>query len=257
MYWFVLKLSLGITGGVILLVSLVNVALDRISASQLVGQWLAFVPAALGVFTWVTLLFMSAEYFSRRYHWLDAATVEMAKPASWDPRKVPYLSFSDGKAHSNPKQEFFGACMGLVILVAARGLVTVAASAGRHGIGFVDPAWSTLYQVLLATAIFSVIAAFASLVRPDLEWIKPVSGLLTTGIVVLALVNFHHHGPWLVSLGTNVAMTAKVPTLNVILHWQIVAWTVGMAVPTLVYAWQCLRLLYGKTRKTALRAAVL
>ena len=218
----------------------------------MLALWLSYPATALNVFAWVTLFFATADYFAHRYHWKEAVRV-----AQWDPRKLPYIKFGGAQKGSSPKQEFFGACVGLVILVAARGLVAVAAIAGRHGVGLVDPAWSTLYQVLLAAAILSVLAAFWRLLRPDLQSIQPVSGLLTTSIIVLALADFHHHGPWLVSLGTNAAMTAKVPAFNVVLHWLIVAWIVGMSIPALTYAWQCAALLRSTGKSAKMYPAIL
>jgi hypothetical protein len=250
-YWFVLKIGLAASAAVTLVISLMFVALDKISAAELLAMWLRYPATALTVFAWVTLIFATSEYFARRYHWKEGLS-----EFRWDPRKLPVLRLNGEPAGGSPKSDFFGACIGLLILVALSNWTYAIPLALRHGIGFTH-AWRTLYEFLLVSAILSVITAFARMLRPDWGIVKPLSGLVTSAIVFVGVANFLRHGPWLVPSATATPPLADFGPRNLFVLWNIRAWMIGMAIAIVVYGWSCVSHLRQRSPRTGVSPVII
>lgn len=248
-YWFVLKIGLAVSAAVTLVVSLMYVALDRISAGELFAMWLRWPATALTVFAWVTLVFATGEYFARRCNWKEGLS-----EFRWDPRKLPVLRLNGEPAGGNPKSDFFGACIGLLVLVALANWAYTIPLAARHGIGFTH-AWRTLYEFCLLSAAISVVTAFARMIRPDWGILKPISGLATTAIVFAGVANFLRHGPWLVPTSA-LQPNVDLASWNLILRWNIRAWMVGMAIAICFYAWMCVKQMRKRSPRPGVMPAI-
>ena len=248
-YWFVLKIGLAVAAAVTLVISLMEVALDKISAGELVAMWFHYPATALTVFAWTTLVFATGEYFARRFHWKH----ELSK-FCWDPRKLPVIRLNGESAGGSPKSDFFGACIGLLILLPMANWLNLAPLAAHHGVAFTH-SWRTFYEICLFCAIVSVVIAFARMLRPDWGILKPATGIATSAILLAALANFLRYAPWLVPSGT-MQPAIDLVSLNMILRLMVRAWMVALVVIIAVYAWSFVKQLRQRNPRTGISPVV-
>jgi hypothetical protein len=248
-YWFVLKIGLAVSAAVTLIVSLMFVALDKISAGELFAMWFRYPATALTVFAWTTLVFATSEYFAKRFNW-KAGLSEFR----WDPRKLPVIRLNGETAGGSPRSDFFGACVGLLVIVAMGNWLNLTPLAAHHGVSF-TPAWRTLYDVLIATAVVTVVTAFTRMLRPDWGFVKPASGSATSLIVLGALLNFLRYAPWLVPGGA-VQPDIDLANLNMILRLMVRAWMVALIVIIAFYAWNLAKQLRQRNPRTGISPAI-
>ena len=246
-YWFVLKIGLAVSAAITLIMSLMFVALDKISAGELFAMWFRYPATAFSVFGTVTLVFVTAEYFAKRYHWKEGLS-----EFRWDPRKLPVIRLNGKTAGGSPKSDFFGACVGLLVLMAAVNWFNLVPLAAHHGIAFA-PAWKTLYEVCIACAIVSVVTAFVQMLRPDWGFLKPASTIATSTILFAALAIFLQHAPWLLPSGAS-QPNIDLADWNMTLSLMIRAWMVAILIIIAFYAWSLVKQLRQRSTPTGISA---
>jgi hypothetical protein len=237
-YWLTLKLSLAAAAAFTLAANLFAVALDRVSASGLLADWLRFPNTALIVFAWVTLAFASIDFCSAKFHW---------EKSSWDPRKLPAIRLTGDGVTSRQKSmsDFIGALIGLLILLAFVQHWRYFFPANVLELLHFSHAWRPFYEICLASAIVRLIGSFTLLLRPDWYGIRPVMEVITTGASLIAFRLLLVSGPW-VMVQPGGKYYPALGIANTIIFWIALSAVIGSAIAVIIYLWRCVKLVMGR-----------
>ncbi len=217
--------------------------------------WIAlaiFAPSYLGNHVWgsfwinvfitygiVTLLFAVLERFQASLSGLH----------KWDPRKLPALPKRKNKDKGRvPRVESVFELIFSVLFIAGWLVLPEIAAAmfsPFNKIVVATPALQSYYWPVLLPTVIAMVQQGVNLVRPQWYWLRPLTRLVTTAIILGIVESMLKVSPYftLVNPARDAARYGRLEfVLNQVSLWSMICFAIALCIALVVYAFQCVQI---------------
>ncbi len=252
-YWFVMKIILGIVGFGYSVSALVLIAQGK-GILEVLGTIFSYAGAVLPTFGWVTIIFAVLDIGNNKFHLLEKATRESND--KFDPRTLPALRPASDSPDNKPiprhktAVELFFSVAFLLWWIRVSPIRKLALFMTLGPVGLADkipfqmgPVWETVYWSVILLTLVAVVQQIAILIHPDrIKFYRAMRVISSGGSVVVLYLLSRADG--IVMLTPGVADAAKfaetLRIVNVTLHYTMFF----TAIMTAVECFKQIRLLF-------------
>ena len=256
-YWFVMKIILGIVGFGYSVSALVLIAQGK-GILEVLGTIFSYAGAVLPTFAWVTIIFAMLDIGNNKFHLLEKVTRDSND--KFDPRTLPALRPASDSPDSKPiprhktaVELFFSVAFLLwwirvspirkLALFMALGPVGLAAKIPFQ----LGPVWETVYWAVILLTLVAVVQQIAILIHPDrIKFYRAMRVISSGGSVIVLYLLSRADGIFMLTPG--VADAAKfaetLRIVNITLHYTMFF----TAIMTAVECFKQIRLLFRGRR---------
>jgi hypothetical protein len=256
-YWFVMKIILGIVGFGYSVSALVLIAQGK-GILEVLGTIFSYAGAVLPTFAWVTIIFAVLDIGNNKFHLLEKVTRESND--KFDPRTLPALRPASDSPDSKPiprhktAVELFFSVAFLLWWIRVSPIRKLALFMALGPVGLADkipfqlgPVWETVYWAVILLTLVAVVQQIAILIHPDrIKFYRAMRVISSGGSVVVLYLLSRADGIFMLTPG--VADAAKfaetLRIVNITLHYTMFF----TAIMTAVECFKQIRLLFRGRR---------
>ncbi|HEX7696316.1 MAG TPA: hypothetical protein VF394_02920 [Candidatus Acidoferrum sp.] len=256
-YWFVMKIILGIVGFGYSVSALVLIAQGK-GILEVLGTIFSYAGAVLPTFGWVTIIFAVLDIGNNKFHLLEKATRESND--KFDPRTLPALRPASDSPDSKPiprhktAVELFFSVAFLLWWIRVSPIRKLALFMALGPVGLADkipfqlgPVWETVYWPVILLTLVAVVQQIAILIHPDrIKFYRAMRVISSGGSVIVLYLLSRADGIFMLTPG--VADAAKfaetLRIVNITLHYTMFF----TAIMTAVECFKQIRLLFRGRR---------
>ena len=256
-YWFVMKIILGIVGFGYSVSALVLIAQGK-GILEVLGTIFSYAGAVLPTFAWVTIIFAVLDIGNNKFHLLEKATRESND--KFDPRTLPALRPASDSPDSKPiprhktAVELFFSVAFLLWWIRVSPIRKLALFMALGPVGLADkipfqlgPVWETVYWPVILLTLVAVVQQIAILIHPDrIKFYRAMRVISSGGSVIVLYLLSRADGIFMLTPG--VADAAKfaetLRIVNITLHYTMFF----TAIMTAVECFKQIRLLFRGRR---------
>jgi hypothetical protein len=203
------------------------------------GGWARLWSNAFVVFGIVTLLFAVLERFQASLSGLH----------KWDPRKLPALPKRKGKDKGRvPRAESVFELIFSVLFIAGWLVLPEIAAAmfsPFNKILAATPALQYYYLPVLLPTVIAMVQQGVNLVRPQWYWLRPLTRLVTTAIILGIVESMLKVSPYF-TLVNPAKDAVRYGQLELVLNqaslWSMICFAIALCIALVVYAFQCVQI---------------
>jgi len=256
-YWFVMKIILGIVGFGYSVSALVLIAQGK-GILEVLGTIFSYAGAVLPTFAWVTIIFAMLDIGNNKFHLLEKVTRDSND--KFDPRTLPALRPASDSPDSKPiprhktAVELFFSVAFLLWWIRVSPIRKLALFMALGSVGLADkipfqlgPVWETVYWAVILLTLVAVVQQIAILIHPDRIKLYRAMRVISSGgsVIVLYLLS---RADGIFMLTPGVADAAKfaetLRIVNITLHYTMFF----TAIMTAVECFKQIRLLFRGRR---------
>jgi len=256
-YWFVMKIILGIVGFGYSVSALVLIAQGK-GILEVLGTIFSYAGAVLPTFAWVTIIFAMLDIGNNKFHLLEKVTRDSND--KFDPRTLPALRPASDSPDSKPiprhktAVELFFSVAFLLWWIRVSPIRKLALFMALGPVGLADkipfqlgPVWETVYWAVILLTLVAVVQQIAILIHPDrIKFYRAMRVISSGGSVVVLYLLSRADGIFMLTPG--VADAAKfaetLRIVNITLHYTMFF----TAIMTAVECFKQIRLLFRGRR---------
>ena len=256
-YWFVMKIILGIVGFGYSVSALVLIAQGK-GILEVLGTIFSYAGAVLPTFAWVTIIFAMLDIGNNKFHLLEKVTRESND--KFDPRTLPALRPASDSPDSKPiprhktAVELFFSVAFLLWWIRVSPIRKLALFMALGPVGLADkipfqlgPVWETVYWAVILLTLVAVVQQIAILIHPDrIKFYRAMRVISSGGSVIVLYLLSRADGIFMLTPG--VADAAKfaetLRIVNITLHYTMFF----TAIMTAVECFKQIRLLFRGRR---------
>ncbi len=256
-YWFVMKIILGIVGFGYSVSALVLIAQGK-GILEVLGTIFSYAGAVLPTFAWVTIIFAVLDIGNNKFHLLEKVTRESND--KFDPRTLPALRPASDSPDSKPiprhktAVELFFSVAFLLWWIRVSPIRKLALFMALGPVGLADkipfqlgPVWETVYWAVILLTLVAVVQQIAILIHPDrIKFYRAMRVISSGGSVIVLYLLSRADGIFMLTPG--VADAAKfaetLRIVNITLHYTMFF----TAIMTAVECFKQIRLLFRGRR---------
>jgi hypothetical protein len=200
-YWFVMKIILGIVGFGYSVSALVLIAQGK-GILEVLGTIFSYAGAVLPTFAWVTIIFAMLDIGNNKFHLLEKVTRDSND--KFDPRTLPALRPASDSPDSKPiprhktAVELFFSVAFLLWWIRVSPIRKLALFMALGPVGLADkipfqlgPVWETVYWAVILLTLVAVVQQIAILIHPDRIKFYRAMRVISSGgsVIVLYLLS--------------------------------------------------------------------
>ena len=256
-YWFVMKIILGIVGFGYSVSALVLIAQGK-GILEVLGTIFSYAGAVLPTFAWVTIIFAMLDIGNNKFHLLEKVTRDSND--KFDPRTLPALRPASDSPDSKPiprhktAVELFFSVAFLLWWIRVSPIRKLALFMALGPVGLADkipfqlgPVWETVYWAVILLTLVAVVQQIAILIHPDrIKFYRAMRVISSGGSVIVLYLLSRADGIFMLTPG--VADAAKfaetLRIVNITLHYTMFF----TAIMTAVECFKQIRLLFRGRR---------
>ena len=256
-YWFVMKIILGIVGFGYSVSALVLIAQGK-GILEVLGTIFSYAGAVLPTFAWVTIIFAMLDIGNNKFHLLEKVTRESND--KFDPRTLPALRPASDSPDSKPiprhktAVELFFSVAFLLWWIRVSPIRKLALFMALGPVGLADkipfqlgPVWETVYWAVILLTLVAVVQQITILIHPDrIKFYRAMRVISSGGSVIVLYLLSRADGIFMLTPG--VADAAKfaetLRIVNITLHYTMFF----TAIMTAVECFKQIRLLFRGRR---------
>jgi hypothetical protein len=256
-YWFVMKIILGIVGFGYSVSALVLIAQGK-GILEVLGTIFSYAGAVLPTFAWVTIIFAMLDIGNNKFHLLEKVTRDSND--KFDPRTLPALRPASDSPDSKPiprhktAVELFFSVAFLLWWIRVSPIRKLALFMALGPVGLADkipfqlgPVWETVYWPVILLTLVAGVQQIAILIHPDrIKFYRAMRVISSGGSVIVLYLLSRADGIFMLTPG--VADAAKfaetLRIVNITLHYTMFF----TAIMTAVECFKQIRLLFRGRR---------
>jgi len=233
-YWFVMKIILGIVGFGYSVSALVLIAQGK-GILEVLGTIFSYAGAVLPTFAWVTIIFAMLDIGNNKFHLLEKVTRDSND--KFDPRTLPALRPASDSPDSKPiprhktAVELFFSVAFLLWWIRVSPIRKLALFMALGPVGLADkipfqlgPVWETVYWAVILLTLVAVVQQIAILIHPDrIKFYRAMRVISSGGSVIVLYLLSRADGIFMLTPG--VADAAKfaetLRIVNITLHYTM------------------------------------